>query len=256
MSPTRDRLLTAGATALTLLALALLWDGAIAFWDIPAFVLPPLDEVGGAFWQGWWEGTLWEHAAATLAAAAMGLAIGATAGIVLGALVAEVRPVALAVYPLVIATQSMPTVALAPLIVVYLGVGLPSKVATVALLCFFPLFVNTVAGVRGAPPALVDLYRAFGAGRWRIFRDVRLPGALDGIMAALQVAVVLAFVGAVVSEFIAAQRGLGYVIRAFASDLNVPVMFAAIGGLAVLGALGGGLVRALHRALVPWRRAR
>lgn len=256
MSPAGDRLRTAAATALTLLALGAAWEGAIRLWGIPEYVLPPLGEVGGALWQGWWEGTLWEHAAATLAAAAMGLLIGAGAGIVLGALVAEVRPVALAVYPLVIATQSMPTVALAPLIVVYLGVGLPSKVATVALLCFFPLFVNTVAGVRGAPAALVDLYRAFGAGPWRTFRDVRLPAAADGIMAAFQVAVVLAFVGAVVSEFIAAQRGLGFVIRAFASDLNVPVMFAAIGGLAVLGALGGALARALHRALVPWRRAR
>lgn len=256
MTPGRDRALTAAASAATVLLLGLLWEGAILLYDIPAFVLPPLREVGGAIHQGWVEGTLWEHAAATVAAAAMGLAIGALAGIVLGALVAEIRPVSLAVYPLVIAIQSMPTVALAPLIVVYLGVGLPSKVATVALLCFFPLFVNTVAGVRGAPVALVDLYRAFGSGRWRIFRDVRLPAATDGILAALQIAVVLALVGTVVSEFVAAQRGLGFVIRAFASDLNVPVMFAAIAGLAALGAVGGALATALHRALVPWRRAR
>jgi NitT/TauT family transport system permease protein len=249
-----DRLKTLAATLVTLLLAAVAWDGAIGFWDIPDYVLPSLAVIGDALVQGWVEGTLHEHAVFTVTATALGFAIGAASGVVLGALVAEIRPVGLAVYPLVIATQSMPTVALAPLIIVYLGVGMPSKVATVALLCFFPVFVNTIVGVRGAPPALVDLYRAFGAGRLRIFRDVKLPAAVDAIMAGVQVAVVLAFVGCVVSEFIASQKGLGFIIRAFASELNVAVMFAAILGLAVIGATAGAAVRLLHRRLVPWRR--
>jgi NitT/TauT family transport system permease protein len=249
-----DRAKTLAATAATLLVLGLLWEGAIAAFDLPPFVLPPLSAIRDAVVQGWIVGTLHEHAAFTVTATATGFLIGAAAGIVLGALVAEIRPLGLAVYPIVIATQSMPTVALAPLIVVYLGVGMPSKVATVALLCFFPVFVNTIVGVRAAPPALVDLYRAFGSGRLRVFLDVKLPAAVDPVMAGLQIAVVLAFIGCVVSEFIASQRGLGYVIRAFSNDLNVAVMFAAILGLAVLGSAAGAAVRLAHRLLVPWRR--
>lgn len=249
-----DRLKTLGATMVTLAVLALAWEGAIRLFALPEFVLPPLSRIGGALNQGWVEGTLHEHALFTLQGTTTGLIVGAVAAIALGALVAEIRPLALAVYPLVIATQSMPTVAIAPLIIVYLGVGLASKVATVALLCFFPVFVNTIIGVRGADPALIDLYRAFGASRFRVFRDVKLPGAVDSIMAGLQIAVVLAFVGCVVSEFIASPKGLGHIIRAFAADLNVAVMFAAIIGLATMGAIAGGAARTAHRTLVPWRR--
>jgi NitT/TauT family transport system permease protein len=183
-----------------------------------------------------------------------GFAIGSLIGIVVGSLVAEIRVVSLAIYPLIIAIQSMPTVAIAPLIIVYLGVGMESKVFTVALLCFFPVFVNTVAGLNAADPRLMDLYRAFSAGRGRIFWDVKLPGAVDHIMASLQVAIVLAFVGCVVSEFIASPKGLGFIIRSFESDLNVAFMFAAIVSLGVLGGVAGTLVSHLHRRLVFWRR--
>jgi NitT/TauT family transport system permease protein len=251
----RETLLTAAGSAATLVLLALAWQGAIAWFALPAFVLPPPGAVAAALHQGWIEGTLWPHAAFTATASALGLGIGAASGLLLGLLVAEIETLALALYPVMIAIQSMPTVALAPLIVVYLGVGMGSKIATVALLCFFPVFVNTVAGIRRADPALVDLFRVHGAARWRVLLAVRLPAAIDPVMAGLQVAVVLAFVGCVVSEFVASSAGLGYVIRALAADLNVALMFAAIIGLAVMGAAAGGLVRALHRRLVPWRAA-
>jgi NitT/TauT family transport system permease protein len=249
-----EALRTALATLTTVTAVILLWDAAITWYGTPSYLLPRPAEVAVALHQGWIGGSLHEHAAFTVTATAAGFAAGAVAGIALGAMVAEVRPLSLAIYPLVIATQSMPTVAIAPLIVVYLGVGMGSKVVTVGLLCFFPLFVNTVAGIRGADPALVDLYRAHGAGRWRLFRDVKLPGAVDPIMAGVQVAVVLAFVGCVVSEFVASTRGLGYLIRAVASDMNVALMFAAIVSLGTIGALAGGLAHVAHRRLVPWRQ--
>jgi len=148
----------------------------------------------------------------------------------------------------------MPTIAIAPLIIVYFGVGLPSKVVTVALLCFFPVFVNTVAGLRSADPRLVDLYRAASATRLRLFWDVKFPGALDHILVSLQVALVLAFVGCVVSEFIASTAGLGHIIKTFANDLNTAVMFAAILSLAVIGATTGYLIQLMHRRIVFWRR--
>jgi NitT/TauT family transport system permease protein len=249
-----DWLKTAIASAITFAALIFGWDFAVRALEVPEYLIPPPAMVGRALMQGWIEGTLHEHAAFTIQATLAGFLIGAAVAIVLGALVAEIRPLALAIYPLVIAIQSMPTVAIAPLIVVYFGVGMASKVFTVALLCFFPVFVNTIIGLRAADPNLVDLYRAHMGGRWRIFLDVKLPGAADHVMSGLQVGVVLAFVGCVVSEFVASTRGLGFIIRAFASELNISVMFAAIASLGALGAITGALVRLAHRRVVFWRR--
>ncbi|MGH6891776.1 MAG: ABC transporter permease [Dongiaceae bacterium] len=242
------------ATAATFAALMLLWQGAIGFFALPEYVLPAPGRVGAALVQGWIGGTLWEHAWFTLRGALIGWAIGSLCGIAVGAIVAEVRVFSLAFYPLLIAFQSMPTVAIAPLLVVYLGVGLGSKIVTVALLCFFPVFVNTVAGFQATDSRLIDLYRAASATRFRMFLDIKLPSAVDHIMASLQIAAVLAFVGCVVSEFVASTAGLGYIIKAFANDLNVAVMFAAIASLGVIGATTAFLVSRLHQRLVFWRR--
>lgn len=244
----------AAATAVAFAILVAGWQLAASLPGVPDYVLPSPGAVAAAMANGWIGGAFWEHALFTLQGALGGCLIGALAGIALGAVVAEIRTVERAVYPLVVAVQSMPTVAVAPLIVVYLGVGLPSKIATVALLCFFPVFVNTVAGVRTVDRGLLDLYRAVGAGRLRTFRDVRLPGALDHILASLQIAVVLGFVGCVVSEFVASTAGLGFLIKSYANELNAAVMFAAIISLAMLGAACGGAVAWLHRRLVFWRR--
>ena len=249
----RETLKLAAATAATFLTILLLWQGAIRAFDLPAYMLPPPGEIGRALHQGWIGGAFWEHAAFTLRGALLGFAIGSLLGAIAGTVVAESRAASLAFYPLVIAIQSMPTVAIAPLIVVYLGVGLASKVATVALLCFFPVFVSTVAGIRAADPRLVDLYRASAATRWRTLLDVKLPGAVDHIMASLQVALVLAFVGCVVSEFVASTAGLGHLVKTFASDLNAAVMFAAIVSLGAIGGAAGFAMSRLHRRLVFWR---
>jgi NitT/TauT family transport system permease protein len=250
----RDGIKLAATTALTFFILMALWIGLIHAYGIPSYMLPMPSEIGGALWRGWVGGALWEHAWFTMQGALGGFILGAALGIVAGVIVAEVRIARLVFYPLVIAIQSMPTVAVAPLIVVYLGVGLPSKIATVALLCFFPVFVNLVAGIQAADPRLVDLYRASSAGRLRILLDVKLPGAADHLFSALQIALVLSFVGCVVSEFIASRAGLGHIIKTFATDLNVSVMFAAIFSLAIIGAGLGLALSNLHRRIVFWRR--
>lgn len=242
------------ATAFTFVLLIVLWTAAIDVMGVPSYVLPRPSAIGDALWRGWVGGFLWPHAWFTLKGAFIGFVIGTLLGILAGVIVAEIRIAAQAIYPLVIAIQSMPTVAIAPLIIVYFGVGLPSKVVTVALLCFFPVFVNTVVGLRAADPRLVDLYRAASATRLRLFWDVKFPGALDHILVSLQIALVLALVGCVVSEFIASTAGLGHVIKTFANDMNTAVMFAAILSLALIGAVTGYLIQLMHRRIVFWRR--
>jgi NitT/TauT family transport system permease protein len=231
------------------------WTGLVRAYELPAYMLPEPWMIGRAFWHGWVGGAFWEHAWFTLQGALGGFVLGAVLGALAGVVVAEVRLARLAIYPLVVAIQSMPTVAIAPLIVVYLGVGLPSKVATVAVLCFFPVFVNVAAGVQAADPRLVDLYRAASASRLRTLWDVKLLGAVDHLFSALQIALVLSFVGCVVSEFVASRAGLGHVIKSFASELDVAVMFAAIFSLGLIGATLGLLLAQLRKRVMFWRNA-
>lgn len=242
------------ATLTTFGVLVGAWMAAIWWFRLPAYILPPPASIGGALWRGWVEGIFWEHTLFTLKGASSGFLLGGIAGLLIGIVVAEIRTARLMVYPVVIAIQSMPTVALAPLIVVYLGVGLASKVATVALLCFFPVFVNTVAGIAGSDPRLLDLYRAASASKLRTLLEVKLPSAADQILASLQIVIVLSIVGCVVSEFVASSAGLGYIIKTFANEMNVEVMFAAILSLAAIGACFGSLVLVLHRCIIFWRR--
>lgn len=249
----RETFKLTAATLATFTLLMLLWQGSVWYFEIPEYVLPAPRRIGEALIHAWVGGAFWEHAWFTVKGALIGFVIGSIAAVICGVLVAEVRPAALALYPLVIGIQSMPTVAIAPLIIVYFGIGLASKVVTVSLLCFFPVFVNTVHGLRSADPRLIDLYRAASATRLRTLVDVKFPSAVDHIMASLQIAMVLSFVGCVVSEFVASTAGLGHIIRTFANDLNVAVMFAAIVSLGVIGASAGSLITLLHRRVVFWR---
>lgn len=248
----REALKVSCATALTLTVLLGLWMGAISHFSLSPQMLPSPALVGAELRNGWVGGTFWPHAAFTLQGALGGWLIGMALGGAAGLLAAESREVRLVVYPIVIAIQSMPTVAIAPLIVVYLGVGLQSKLVTVALLCFFPIFINTVAGLMSADANLLDLYRAASATRWRTLVDVKLPSAAGHILAGAQVALVLSFIGCVVSEFVASSAGLGYLIKAYASDLNVAIMFAGVVSLAAIGGVLGYLLVLLRERVVFW----
>jgi NitT/TauT family transport system permease protein len=156
------------------------------------------------------------------------------------------------VVPVVFGLQSVPKIAIAPLLVAYLGFGLPSKVFTAALLCFFPLFVATVTGMRSVDPGLLDLYRVASASRLHLLRHVRIPAAAPYLFAGLQVAVVLAVIGSVVSEFVASTHGLGFIVKSRSQDLDVSMMFAAIATLSLMGVTGNLLVRLAQRRLVFW----
>jgi NitT/TauT family transport system permease protein len=249
----KSRWLDVAVPILSLATFFVFWHNAISWFAVPAYLLPgPLD-VGRTFWAGYYTtGRFWPHLGTTLYQMAVGYAIGCGVALTLGALVAESRIVDRVVYPFIVGLQSMPKVALAPLIIVWFGFGPASKIVLVALICFFPTFVNCVSGLRSANPDLVDLYRAFSASRLSIFLNVKLPSAAGAVFAGLQISVVLALIGAVVGEFIAARQGLGFLIQASTLSFDVATMFAAIFSLAIVGVIATAIVRFVQARVVFW----
>jgi NitT/TauT family transport system permease protein len=151
--------------------------------------------------------------------------------------------------------QNMPKVALAPLIVVWFGFDIGSKIATVVLICFFPVFINTIAGIRQASNDHLDVLRASAATRMTLFLKVKLPSAAGTIFAGLQIGVTLALIGAIVAEFIASNQGLGVLIQRAAIDLNTPLMLTGVLTLGAMGLIGNAIVVALKKWIVFWERS-
>ncbi len=236
----------------TAAAVILVWQLSIQFFHIPSYVLPTPLSVLRALETGYIGGVFWQHLAYTMTSTIIGYVVGCGLAILVGALVSESEVAEKLVHPLIIALQSMPKVALAPLILVWFGFELKSKVIMVALVCFFPVFVNTIVGLKQTNPAMVDMAKAISASRWMIFWEIKLPSAAGHIFAGLQIAIVLSLIGAVVAEFVSSSRGLGYLINSAAVTLEVNVMFAALVSLAVLGIVGTQLVRYAHRKLIFW----
>ncbi len=239
----------------TLVVLLAAWSAAIAFFKVPDYLLPSPMQVLSAMNVGYVQGAYWPHFLFTMKSVLAGYVAGCSLAIACGILLAESPTFELFVYPYIVALQSMPKIAIAPLIIVWLGFGIESKIVMVALVCFFPLFINTSIGIKQANPQLIDVMRAFGASKSMIFLRVKLPSAAGHIFAGLQIGVVLALIGAVVAEFVASTHGLGHIIKAAAVDMQTNVMFAALLSLAALGVAGSQLLRWLHAKVVFWDRA-
>jgi NitT/TauT family transport system permease protein len=233
------------------------WElGARALRLDPVLVPRPLP-VGVALWDGLVSrGIFYGHAWVTCAETLAGFALGGTLGLALGAAVAEFPLLEAALYPYIVAFQTLPKVAIAPLFVVWFGFDMPSKIAIAATISFFPVVVNVVAGLNAADQARIDMLTAFGASRWQVFRLVKAPSALPFLFAGLDVAIVLSVIGAIVAEFVGAKVGLGYLLLQYNFALDTTGVFAV---LVVLSAIGIGLhlmVRALERKIVFWQQPR
>lgn len=246
------RIVDIALPTITVIALLLLWHFSIGWFAIPDYLVPAPLAVLGALRKGLIEGTLWIHIGATLSAVALGYILGCLLALVCAAAMSEFFFVEKAFYPIIVGLQSIPKVALAPLLIVWFGFGLESKVVLVALMCFFPCFVNTVVGLKSYDRDLAALYRAFGSGKLDIFWSVKLPASLGHIFAGLQVSIILAILGAVVSELVASKYGLGNVIASSALNFDVAMMFACVLILSLMGIIATQIVKTLHRKLVFW----
>lgn len=236
----------------SLAVLILIWDLSVRLLEIPDYLLPAPLTVYQALAGGFADGSLWPHIGVTLGETLSGYAIGCLLAITLGALLAESQTFERFVYPLLIGLQATPKVALGPIILVWFGFGMTSKIVLVALVCFFPLFVNTVNGIRRTDPELLDACRSFSASRFYLLVHVKFPAAAGEVFAGLQIGVSLALIGAVVGEFLSAQRGLGYLIASSSVSMSLATMFAGVILLAFIGLCGAQSVRWLQRRVIFW----
>ncbi|MEJ5128844.1 ABC transporter permease [Comamonas sp. MYb21] len=224
------------AAALLVLLLAV-WEGAGRLGDISALVLPVPSAVLQALWTGLASGYFWPHVAATVQAVLLGLAAGASFGLLAGMALAESVLLERVLKPYVVVSQVVPKLALAPLFVLWFGFGMLPTVLITALVCFFPLMENTLTGLRQVDAQRLQLFRMLGASRLQTLVRLKLPTGLPAILAGLRVAVVLALVGAVVAEFMGASQGLGAVVIAAQGMMDTSLMFAALLLIAALGLL-------------------
>jgi NitT/TauT family transport system permease protein len=249
----RKYALRIGLALLSLVAFLALWQGIIWLAGYPAFILPPPGAVVERLGDLLASGSLWFHAGVTLREVLAGLGLGTLVAMFLGYGLAH-SPVAERVLaPFIVASQSVPTVAIAPLLVIWFGTGLLSKVLVCALIVFFPILVNTVVGVRSVGRDLRDLMRTLEASRWQIVWLLEVPAALPVLLGGLKVGATLAVIGAVVGEFVAADRGLGYLLKAGQQVYDTPQVFVGIGTLVVLAQALYGAVALAERGLLRWR---
>lgn len=185
----------------------------------------------------------------------LGFALSVAVGIPLGALIVYSRPIELAIYPLIVAFQTMPKAAVAPIFIVWLGTGISSKVLIAFAIAFFPVLVDTVVGLRSALPETIHLVRSMGGSSFQVFWYVRFPNALPAIFAGLKVASTLAVVGAIVGEFVSSDRGLGYLVLVANGQLETPLVFACVVMLTILGVVFYFLIELIEKFVVRWHVA-
>lgn len=231
-----------------------LWAGLVAWQQYPVFILPGPQVVWHKLTAMLADGTLLRHAQVTLVEVALGLLVGLATAFGLGYLLGKSRTVERLISPYIVASQSVPIVAIAPLLVIWFGSGLTSKVLVCALITFFPTLVNTMVGVRNVDEDLRDLMRTLRAGWWQTFRLLELPSALPMIFGGLKLSVILAVVGAVVGEFAGADEGLGYLINLARGVLDTPLMFVAVLSLVVIAQVLYLLVAWCESVALRWQR--
>ncbi len=235
---------------LAVVALLLLWEGLTRALHVPEYILPPPSAIWSAVASVY--PNVLRHTGATLVTVLLGFAASVAISLPLAVLIAASRPIAAAIYPLLVITQSVPKVALAPILIVALGATALPRVIVTVLVAFFPLVVSSVAGLLATPPELLEMARSCRATRWQELFRIRLPFAVPFVFAGLKVAIALCVVGAVVAEFVGADEGLGYLIQTSMAFFKVPLAFGAVVILAGLGIVLFAIVEVSERLLFPW----
>lgn len=238
---------------LTLLVVVVLWQVIVTFqWISPSLVPAPVAVIE-KFGQVIGDGRLWLHTSTTLYEVMLGLAFGVAFAVTMGYLIARVPLLEDILSPLIVAMQSTPVVAYAPLLIVWFGSGPTSKVVICALIVFFPMLMNTVVGIRNVPDDLYDLMRVSQASRFQILLKLEIPAALPVLLTGLKTSATLSVVGAVVGEFINASSGIGFMISVARNQFDTPLVYVGVITLAFFARTLYGLVSLLERRLLNWQ---
>ncbi|CAH1687259.1 Hydroxymethylpyrimidine ABC transporter, transmembrane component [Hyphomicrobiales bacterium] len=235
---------------ITIIAILAFWEWASVAWGIKEFILPAPSVILRAAIENWRE--LIDNMWTTLGVLAAGYAVGVVFGVGLAILMMLLPPVRSALYPLIVASQTIPKIAIAPLLILWFGVGVEPKIFIIALLAFFPVLINTVTGLEGTDKGHLELMHSVDARFWQVYRHVRLPSAVPHIFAGLKLALTVSVIGAVVGEWVVGNRGLGYLLLAYNASLSTAKLFAALALIVAISATLFYLITRLEKAF-SWR---
>ncbi|HJQ63813.1 MAG TPA: ABC transporter permease [Burkholderiales bacterium] len=230
------------------------WEWYVKAYQVSAVILPPPSQIVSALYSGLASGLYLKALAVTLQAIVLGFLLSGLAAFVLGTLISQIRLLEATIYPYVVALQTLPKIAIAPLILVWVGLGIESKIIIAALVSFFPMLVNTIVGLKSASADKLELMHALTASRTKTFVLVKLPEALPYIFAGLQIGIVLAVLGAIVGEFVGAKAGLGYLIIQMNYTMDVAGMFAVLVILGVMGVILNVAISIVRKRVIFWQR--
>lgn len=250
----KNRQLSDTAPVLVILGLLLLWELIVKLAGIPLYVLPAPSDTLLAFWTDLRE--LCEHALVTVMEALGGMLISFVLGIVIGILIDAMPTFRRCIYPILVVTQTVPVIVLAPIFIIYMGFGYAPKILTVVLMCFFPIVVSFSDGLGEMDQGYLNLIKTYGGTRWQVYRLVKIPSALISLLSGLKVAATYSISGAVVGEWIASQNGLGYYLIRAKNGYMLDKVFACVLMIIVLSLLMNGIVKLFGWAVLPKKKRR
>jgi NitT/TauT family transport system permease protein len=228
-----------------------LWELIVVALGVKPVVMPPPTLIGRVLWTR--APLILEHLWPTLYEIVLGFLLSVAGGVLVAVLITYSTIARKGFYPLIVVSQIVPKVAVAPLLVVWFGLGGTSRLLLAFLIAFFPMVINTATGLTGVDDDLVRMARAYMGGRWQIFAKIRLPHALPLVFGGMKISITLAVIGVVVAEFVAAQRGIGYLIVMANGLLDTPLMMAAIVALSAMGLALYGAIALIERAVIYWQ---
>jgi NitT/TauT family transport system permease protein len=226
------------------------WEAAVHIFKIPQFFLPPPTVIAYAFYEYWWP--IYNNSVFTLTTTMIGFGMAVVFGLFLGLLIGWSRMIYAGLYPLMVGFNAIPKVAVVPILVLWFGIGFTPAVLTAFLISFFPIVVNVATGLATIEPELEDVLKALGASKFDIMRKVGIPRSLPYFFGSLKIAITLAFVGSVISESIASNYGIGHLMLLAQASFQVPLIFAGLIALAVLGIVMYWLMALLERRMTGW----
>lgn len=232
----------------------IVWQIVVRLGDFPSFILPSPLQVGQRLVQVARDGTLIYHSLVTLGEVASGLALGLGTAVILGYWLAKNIWLERILAPYIVASQSIPIVAIAPLLIIWLGPGVLSKILITALIVFFPILVNVIVGVRAVSAELYDLMRSFQSTRWQILRYLEIPAAMPVFLGGIRIGATLAVIGAVVGEFVGADRGLGFLVNVARGMYDTALVFVSVFTLVAMAMSIYGVVSVLENRLLGWQQ--